>query len=161
MPHFLTVLRLFLLNAFFFFLFREEIFLTTKLWPSDYGFENALAAFEGSIRRLGVDYLDLYLLHWPDCHGSVKDRRSCIAETWKALELLLRQGKCRAIGVSNFLQHHLEELSETALVTPHVNQCEFHPYQNPKDLRQYCAQKKIQFQVSPFCFFLLGKIEMG
>ena len=127
--------------------YRQDIFLTTKLWPSDYGFQKALDAFEGSKRRLGVEYLDLYLLHWPDCHGSVTDKKSCLADTWKALELLLEQGKCRAIGVSNFMRHHLEGILETARIVPHVNQCEFHPYQNPKDLREFCAQKKIHFQV--------------
>lgn len=127
---------------------REDIFLTSKLWPSDYGQGKVLPAFEGSLERLGTDYLDLYLLHWPEVPSGVPDRRRCLDETWRACELLVESGKCRAIGVSNFLEYHLESLIENASIVPHVNQCEFHPYQNPLSLRRYCHDFGIQFEVS-------------
>ena len=122
---------------------REEVFLVSKLWNADQGYESTLKAFEESLERLGVDYLDLYLIHWPVA-GKYKD-------TWRAMEKLYREKKIRAIGVSNFLQHHLEDLLETAEVMPMVNQMEFHPYLVQQDLIDFCNSKGIQYESwSPF-----------
>lgn len=99
---------------------RDEIFVTTKLWNSDHGRDQALRAFEGSLHELGLDYVDLYLIHWP---GSGQR-----AETWKALEAILRDGRARAIGVSNYSSRHLEEMDHYAAVVPAVNQIEFSPF---------------------------------
>jgi len=105
---------------------REEVFITTKLWNSDHGFDKALAALEESRKRLSLDYVDLYLIHWP-----VKGIRT---ETWMAMEKLLEEGKCRAIGVSNYMTWHLKELLSHSSTLPAVNQVEFHPYLYLKDL---------------------------
>lgn len=99
---------------------REQIFVTTKLWNSDHGYDNALKAFNKSLEHLQMDYVDLFLIHWP-----VQGKRK---ETWKALETLYKDGKCRAIGVSNYMNHHLVELIDHAEVIPAVNQIELHPY---------------------------------
>ena len=123
---------------------RDEVFLTTKLWPSDYGMVSTLEAAEASMKRLNTDYLDLYLMHWP---VRPPNKKEVLENTWRAMELLIDTEKCRAIGVSNFSQQDLEEIMEVGSIVPHVNQCEFHPYQNPKQLRQFCADSRIQFQV--------------
>lgn len=114
---------------------REEIFLTTKVWNQDQGFESTLKAFEASRKRLGLDQVDLYLVHWP-----VQGKR---LDTWKALETLLADGKVRAIGVSNFLPRHLDELSQSAKVLPMVDQVEISPFLQQRDTRQWCAQHGI------------------
>ena len=106
-----------------------------------------MSAFSTSCDRLQTDYLDLFMLHWPEVKSGL-DRKECLTETWRALELLIDAERCGAIGVSNFQVEHLEELEEFASILPHVNQCEFHPYQNPTHLRKYCQENKIQFQVS-------------
>ena len=124
---------------------RDSLFLTTKLWPSDYSFSSAIEAASMSMKRLNTDYLDLYLLHWPT--SSILYKKETLEETWRALELLLDNDKCRSIGVSNFNQKELEELIDIASIIPHVNQHEFHPYQNPQKLRQFCKENSIQFQV--------------
>ena len=122
---------------------REEVFLVSKLWNADQGYESTLKAFEESLERLGVDYLDLYLIHWPVA-GKYKD-------TWRAMEKLYRDKRIKAIGVSNFLQHHLEDLLKTAEVVPMVNQMEFHPYLVQQDLIDFCNSKGIQYESwSPF-----------
>lgn len=117
---------------------REEIFLTSKLWNDDQGYESTLQAFEDSLKRLGVDYLDLYLIHWP-VKGKYKD-------TWRAFEKLYKDGKIRAIGVSNFHKHHLEDLMTEAKVKPMVNQIEFHPLLTQKELHSYCKAENIQLE---------------
>src|SRR5438094_229069 len=99
---------------------RGDLFVTTKLWNSDQGYDSTLRACEASLKRLGLDYLDLYLVHFP-----VPDVRK---ETWSAMETLLKKERCRAIGVSNFTIRHLEELIEESHVIPSVNQVEFHPF---------------------------------
>ncbi|MBK6345604.1 MAG: aldo/keto reductase [Bacteroidales bacterium] len=99
---------------------RDQIFVTTKLWNSDQGYDQALKACQASLSRLGLDYVDLYLIHWP-VHGKRKD-------SWRALETLFQDGKCRAIGVSNYMVHHLEELLGYCRVVPAVDQIELHPY---------------------------------
>lgn len=114
---------------------REEIFVTTKLWNSDHGYEPALSAFEASLKRMGLSYVDLYLIHWP-----VRGLRK---ESWKALEALLEKGKCRTIGVSNYMERHLMELLSDSSVVPAVNQVEFHPYLYLKELSEFCRSKGI------------------
>ncbi|MCM3491640.1 aldo/keto reductase [Alkalihalophilus marmarensis] len=117
---------------------REELFITTKVWNDDQGYESTLRAFDQSMDKLGLDVLDLYLVHWP-VEGKFKD-------TWKALETLYKAGKVRAIGVSNFNVTHLEELLKTAEIKPMVNQIEFHPYLLQEDLRKYCKEQGIQVE---------------
>jgi diketogulonate reductase-like aldo/keto reductase len=99
---------------------REDIFVTTKLWNADQGYESTLDAFEISMGKMDLEYIDLYLMHWP-----VEGRR---LESWTAMEELLAKGRCRSIGVSNFMVHHLDELLENAHVVPAVNQIEMSPY---------------------------------
>lgn len=117
---------------------REEIFVTTKLWNSDHGYDKALAAFEESQKKLGLDYVDLYLIHWP-----VQDLRK---ESWRALEKLLKEGRCRAIGVSNYMTQHLEELLEGSSTVPAVNQVEFSPYLYLRELQDFCHSHDIQLE---------------
>src|SRR2546422_11713221 len=114
---------------------REDLFVTTKLWNSDQGYDSTLRAFEGSLKRLGLDYLDLYLVHFP-----VPDVRKV---SWSGRYALLKKGRCRAIGVSNFTIRHLEELIEESHVIPFVNQIEFHPFLNQKVLLIYCQTNGI------------------
>lgn len=117
---------------------REDLFITTKLWNSEQGYESTLKAFDESMEKLGLDYLDLYLIHWPG-----KDKYK---ETWKAFEKLYKDGRVRAIGVSNFLVHHLEDLIASAEIKPMVNQVEFHPHLTQEDLRAYCKKQGIQLE---------------
>jgi methylglyoxal/glyoxal reductase len=117
---------------------REELFITTKVWNSDQGYESTLQAFETSLEKLGLDYLDLYLIHWP---GKNKYK-----ETWKALEKLYKDGRVRAIGVSNFKVHHLQDLISDAEIKPMVNQVEYHPHLTQKDLLEYCQSEGIQLE---------------
>ena len=127
---------------------REDVFLVSKVWNSDQGYDSTIRAFDESLKKLNTDYLDLYLVHWP-VEGKYKD-------TWRALEYLYEQKKVKAIGVSNFLKHHLEDLLAEAKITPMVNQMEFHPYLLQNELRQYCNQKGIQYEAwSPL---MQGKI---
>lgn len=122
---------------------REEVFVVSKVWNSDQGYESTLRAFEDSLKRLKLEYLDLYLVHWPVA-GSYKD-------TWRAMEKLYAEGRIKAIGVSNFLQHHLEDLLQTTEVVPMVNQMEFHPYLVQQGLVDFCTSKGIQYEAwSPF-----------
>lgn len=117
---------------------REELFITSKVWNSDQGYQSTLDAFELSLKKLGLDYLDLYLIHWP-----VKEKYK---ETWKALEKIYKDGKVRAIGVSNFHVHHLEDLLSEASVVPAVDQIEFHPYLSQPELREYTPNKGIRLE---------------
>jgi diketogulonate reductase-like aldo/keto reductase len=117
---------------------HQEIFVTTKLWNSDHGYDKALTAFEESRKKLGLDFVDLYLIHWP-VEGLRKD-------SWRALETLLADGKCRAIGVSNYMTWHLDELLENSSTVPAVNQVEFSPYLYLKELLEYCRSHKIQLE---------------
>lgn len=117
---------------------REELFITSKVWNSDQGYDSTLQAFEESRKKLGLEYLDLYLIHWP-VKGKYK-------ETWKALEKLNKEGLVRAIGVSNFQIHHLEDLLAGAEITPQVNQVEFHPRLTQKPLLEYTKQQGIQLE---------------
>ncbi|WPP39382.1 aldo/keto reductase [Paenibacillus hunanensis] len=117
---------------------REELFITTKVWNSDQGYDATLQAFDKSLSKLGLDYVDLYLVHWP-VKGKYKD-------TWRALEKLHEDGKVRAIGVSNFQIHHLEDLLADAKVRPVVNQVELHPLLSQVELRNYCKEQGIQIE---------------
>lgn len=117
---------------------RDELFITTKVWNRDQGYESTLEAFETSMNKLGLDVLDLYLIHWP-VEGKYKD-------TWKALEKLYKDGRVRAIGVCNFHQHHLDDLLEEAEVVPMVNQIELHPKLTQEPLRDYCKEKGIHVE---------------
>ena len=117
---------------------RKDMFLVSKVWNTDQGYDSTLKAFDASLERLGTDYLDLYLVHWPK--GEISK------ETWKALEKLYKEKRVRAIGVSNFLQHHLEDLLTSVEIVPMVNQMEFHPYLVQQDLIDYCNSKGIQYE---------------
>jgi len=117
---------------------REEIFVTTKVWNSDQGYRSTFEAFEKSLDKLDLSYVDLYLIHWPKGKKSV--------DTWKAMEELHKRGKIRAIGVSNFLVHHLEDFLPECNVSPTVNQVEFHPELIQPDLLKYCKIKGIQME---------------
>lgn len=131
---------------------RKDVFVTSKVWNSEQGYDNTLKAFDASLKRLGFEYLDLYLVHWP-VRGKYK-------ETWRALEYLYRQGKVKAIGVSNFLIHQLEGLLTTAEIIPMVNQVEFHPYVVQQPLLDFCSERNIQFEAwSPLMQGQVLKIE--
>ena len=117
---------------------REELFITSKVWNSDQGYDSTLQAYETSLKKLGLDYLDLYLIHWP---GKTKYK-----ETWKALEKLYKDGRVRAIGVSNFKVHHLEDLLKDAEIKPMVNQVEYHPHLTQKELLAFCQKEGIQLE---------------
>lgn len=114
---------------------RQEVFITTKVWNDDQGYERTLRAFDQSLEQLRLDVVDLYLIHWP-----VQEHRR---ETWRALEKIYADGRVRAIGVSNYYGPHLDELFEQASVTPAVNQFEFSPYCYLPDVLAYCRQKNI------------------
>jgi len=127
---------------------REKIFVTTKVWNSHQGYQETIDAFHRSLDRLQLDYLDLYLIHWP-VHAKYID-------TYRALEELYDMKLIRAIGVSNFLEHQLENLISNTEIMPMVNQVEFHPYLTSASLLNYCNSKKIQFEAwSPI---LKGKV---
>jgi diketogulonate reductase-like aldo/keto reductase len=114
---------------------RSEVFVTTKVWNSDQGYESTLAAIDGSLGRLGMTYVDLYLVHWPKPEHTIG--------TWRAMEEIQALGWARAIGVSNFLTHHLDQLLEQATVVPSINQIEFHPHLQSPDLVDYCTARGI------------------
>ena len=115
---------------------REDIFITTKLWIDSFKYDKALKAFNRSLNNLGLDYVDLYLLHWPE--------PTYRQEAWKALEKILKEGKARSIGVSNYYQNHLDELLSGVDIIPAVNQVEFSPYLYLKELKEYCDNKGIR-----------------
>jgi diketogulonate reductase-like aldo/keto reductase len=117
---------------------REEIFITTKVWNSDQGYQSTLAACDRSLKLLGLPYIDLYLIHWP-VQGKNKN-------TWKAMSQLLREGKTRAIGVSNYEIFHLQEIIQNFDVVPSVNQVEFHPFLYQNELLEFCKNNKIQLE---------------
>ncbi|MEH7074299.1 aldo/keto reductase [Neobacillus drentensis] len=117
---------------------REELFITSKVWNADLGYDSTLAAYQTSLDKLGLDYLDLYLIHWPVA-GKYK-------EAWRALETLYKEGRVRAIGVSNFQVHHLEDLMKVAEVKPMVNQVEYHPRLTQKEVQAFCREQGIQFE---------------
>lgn len=117
---------------------REDLFVTSKVWNADLGYESTLAAYETSLNKLGLEYLDLYLIHWPVA-GKYK-------EAWRALEKLYKDGRVKSIGVSNFQVHHLEDLLQDAEIKPMVNQVEFHPYLTQKELLSFTKKHSIQLE---------------
>lgn len=117
---------------------RDQLFITSKVWNSNQGYETTLQAFETSLNKLNLEYIDLFLVHWP-VKGKYKD-------TWRALEKVYKEGKVRAIGVSNFQIHHLEDLLSEAEVVPAVNQVELHPQLTQKELLTYCQDKGIRLE---------------
>ena len=125
---------------------REELFLASKAWKDEMGYEQTKAAFERSLERLKTDYLDLYLVHWPKKAPDDADWKHCLKETWRAMEDLYAEGRIRAIGVSNCLPHHLETLMESAKVKPMINQLELHVgYLQPTAV-DYCRKNDILVQ---------------
>jgi methylglyoxal/glyoxal reductase len=114
---------------------REDLFITSKVWNSDQGYDSTLKAFETSLKKLDMDYMDLYLIHWP-VEGKYND-------TWKALERLYSDGLVKSIGVSNFHQHHLEDLMKNSNEKPVINQIECHPRLNQEKLRAFCQEENI------------------
>ena len=139
---------------------RDQAFITTKLWKTDHGYDSTLRAFDASLQDLGMDYVDLYLIHWPlriSKPYRLKALRRILAfvnwppasvrlQTWKAMERLLADGKCRAIGVSNYTVHHLQELMSVSGVVPAVNQVEFTPFCFQRELLQFCRDHRIQLE---------------
>lgn len=114
---------------------REDVFVTSKVWNADQGYDATLKAFDASLGRLGLSYLDLYLIHWPVAGKYV--------ETWQALTELYHEGRVRAIGVSNFHIHHLKDILDTSDVVPAVDQIELHPLLNQKEIRDFCQMNNI------------------
>ncbi len=117
---------------------REEIFITSKVWKDSMGYENTIKSFENTLENLQLEYIDLFLIHWP-CNKN----KNLNFETWKAMEYLYEQGKVKAIGVSNFLKHHLEDLINNCKILPMVNQIEFHPGVTRPDTVKFCKENGI------------------
>lgn len=117
---------------------REELFITSKVWNSDQGYESTLKAYDESLKRLGLEYLDLYLIHWP-----VKGKYN---DTWRALEELYKDGRVRSIGVSNFHVHHLEDLFANSELKPVIDQVELHPRLAQPELREFCEKNEIKVE---------------
>jgi len=117
---------------------REEVFITTKLWNNDHGYDSALRAFEASLKRLGLGYIDLYLIHFP-----VPNLRE---QSWRALEHILANNRARAIGVSNYTERHLKDLLSHSTVVPVVDQVEFSPFLYQRDLLEFCRKQRIRLE---------------
>jgi diketogulonate reductase-like aldo/keto reductase len=120
---------------------RDRVFVTTKMWHSEHGFESSQRAFRASLARLGFDYVDLYLIHWPRA-PSPADRLA----SWKGLEKLKREGLCRSIGVSNYTTRHLEEILAASGTVPSVNQVELHPFVYDPELHAFCTRHGIRLE---------------
>ena len=125
---------------------RDEIFIASKLWKTEMGYENVKSAFERSLDKLNTDYLDLYLIHWPLPDPEYKDWKQLDKEMWRAMEELYQAGKVRAIGLSNFLPHHIDNILEDCTVRPAVDQIEYHPGYSQEAAVQYCKERNILVQ---------------
>ena len=121
---------------------RTELFLTSKVWNTERGYDKAMRAFEETVARLGVDYLDLYLIHWPAVAAQFDNWEELNLGTWKALTTLYKEGRIKSIGVSNFQPHHLRALVETEIM-PMVNQIEYHPGYMQRDTVDFCRERNI------------------
>jgi diketogulonate reductase-like aldo/keto reductase len=119
---------------------REDLFITTKVWNADHGYKNTLKAFDESLEKLGLDYVDLYLIHWPT------PKYDMYVDTYKALEKLYKDGRTRAIGVCNFDIEHLQRIMDECEVKPAINQVECHPFLQQKELRSFCEKHHIQLE---------------
>lgn len=124
---------------------REELFITTKLWNTERGYDKTMAAFENSLSEVGLDYLDLYLIHWPAARHQFDNWEELNLGTWKAFRELYKEGRIRAIGVSNFLPHHLAALMDTD-IQPMVNQLQFHPGMLQQEAVDFCRENGIQVE---------------
>lgn len=122
---------------------RESMYVTTKLWRENLGYESTKKEFEKSLNKLNLDYIDLYLIHWPANAKNYNNWQKTNADSWRAMEELQTEGKIKSIGVSNFFQEHLEALFKTAQVIPAVNQIEFHPGYWQQELVTYCKKQNI------------------
>lgn len=122
---------------------REDIFITSKVWRTDMGYDRTMQSFENSLKRLQLEYLDLFLIHWPVAVPGNEDWKQLDLDTWRALEQLYREGRVKAIGVSNFLPHHLINLFSHGEVMPMVNQLEFHPGYTQWATVEYCKKHNI------------------
>ena len=131
---------------------REEVFITTKVWNSDQGYDTTLSAFEKSLEKLKLDFVDLYLVHWP-VGGKYQ-------ETWKAMKTIHESGRARAVGVSNFLKHHLQDLLKSTDLIPAVNQIELHPHLIQEELLNFCNDTGIQVEAwSPLMQGRINKVD--
>ena len=119
---------------------REELFITTKLWNTNHTYDLTMSTFEESMKKLGLDYLDLFLIHWPNPAGFRDRWQSANAESWKAMEELYKAGRIRAIGISNFRPHHIDELLKTAEIAPMVNQIRLCPGDTQDAVVDYCRE---------------------
>ena len=125
---------------------RGEFFIASKLWKDEMGYENVKSAFERTLNNLRTDYLDLYLIHWPLPEPGYKEWRQLNKETWRAMEELYEAGKIRAIGLSNFLPHHIENILKDCRVRPAVDQIEYHPGYSQEAVVNYCRERGILVQ---------------
>lgn len=125
---------------------RDKLFITSKLWNTERGYKKTIAAFEKTLNDLGLDYLELYLIHWTANEKQFPNWREINADTWRAFEDLYRQGKIKAIGVSNFLSHHLQALIEDCSIKPMVDQIEYHPGFMQKEVVDYCSENGIAIE---------------
>lgn len=122
---------------------REELFVTSKVWNTERGYDKTMASFEKTLSDLGLDYLDLYLIHWPAVENQYEDWRAINADTWRALEDLYKDGRVKAIGVSNFKAHHLKALIADSEIKPMVDQIEFHPGFMQYETLEFCRDNDI------------------
>lgn len=125
---------------------RKDFFIASKLWKSEMGYTNAREAFQRTLENLDTEYLDLYLIHWPLPEPGYENWKELDKETWRALEELYAEGKIRAIGLSNFLPHHMENILAGCTVRPAVDQIEYHPGYSQEATVQYCKEKGILVQ---------------
>ena len=125
---------------------REDFFLVSKMWKDEMGYQQTKEALEKSLKRLGTDYLDIYLIHWPRPSADCENWKELDLETWRAMEELQKEGKIRGLGLSNFLPHHIKNILENGTVKPVVNQLELHPGYMQQAAVQYCKEHGIQMQ---------------